>query len=107
MFHSHCTVHCRLTCADLALRNDSKYITHPNLAQYVDVVRGRASRLGVVCEHYELRLLDFLQHRHRDGLQQQRVWGDARHPRRSGEIGGAGQGSGAGRAAEVFGSDGD
>jgi serine/threonine protein kinase len=56
---------------------DSKYITHPNLAQYIDVVRGRASRLGVVCEHYELRLLDFLQHQHRGGLQQQRVWGCA------------------------------
>lgn len=52
----------------------SKYITHPNLAQYIDVVRGRASRLGVVCEHYELHLAEFLQRRHRGGLPQDYVW---------------------------------
>lgn len=56
------------------LRAGSKYITHPNLAQYIDVVRGRASRLGVVCEHSELHLAEFLQRRHCAGLPQEHVW---------------------------------
>ena len=52
-----------------------KFISHPNLAQYVDVLRGRALRLGVVCEHYALNLAELLLHRHPAGLPQPWVWG--------------------------------
>ena len=71
---------CHDTAALVANFQLLKYISHPNLAQYVDVVRGRALRLGVVCEHYSLNLVGLLQRQqrhHAAGLPQPWVWGCA------------------------------
>lgn len=39
----------------------SKYIRHPALCQYIEILQGQASRLAVVSEHYSQSLQDVLQ----------------------------------------------